>query len=267
MKERPIGIFDSGLGGLTVFKEVKKLLPKEDIVYFGDTARVPYGTKSKDTVTRFSVQDADFLAGLKVKMIVAACNTSSSFSLPALKRRYKIPVIGVIKPGAQKAANATKNLRVGVIGTRATISSGIYEKEIRKLNPKIKVASASCPLFVPLAEEGWLKGKVTKKIAARYLKALKKKDIDTIVLGCTHYPLLMSIIRSVLGKGVRLIDSATQTAIAVKKIIDEKEMRNPKKSKGRYRFYVSDEPELFKKIGARFLGSNIKNIKRVDVGA
>lgn len=266
MKNRPIGIFDSGLGGLTVFKEIKKLLPAEDIVYFGDTARVPYGTKSRQTVIKFSVQNADFLVSLNVKMIIVACNTSSSFSLPVLKKRYKIPVIGVIEPGARKAAGVTKKMKVGVIGTKATVSSNVYEKEIKKINPKIKIISASCPLFVPLVEEGWLKEDVTKKIARQYLNSLKKENIDTIVLGCTHYPLLKSTIRGVLGGDVRLIDSATQTAMAVKKIINEKNIYNQRKGRGKYRFYVSDEPELFRKVGSGFLGSRIACIKKVDVG-
>ena len=267
MRDKPIGIFDSGLGGLTVFKEVKKLLPGEDIVYFGDTARVPYGAKSKNTVIKFSIQNADFLIGLDVKMIVVACNTSSSFSLPALKRRYDIPVIGVIEPGAREAASVTRKMKVGVIGTKATISSGVYERQIKKINPKIDVTSKDCPLFVPLVEEGWLKEDVTEKIARRYLEPLKKKKIDAIVLGCTHYPLLKSTVRSVLGKNVKLIDSATQTAKVVKKIIYNKDIHNRRGEGGKYRFYVSDEPQLFKKIGSRFLGERIANIKKVDVGA
>ena len=266
MRSRPIGIFDSGLGGLTVLKEVKKILPSEDIIYFGDTARVPYGTKSRETVVKFSVQNADFLVSLDIKMIIVACNTSSSFSLPTLRRRYDIPVIGVIEPGARGAAKATKKMKVGVIGTRATISSGVYESEIEKINPKIKITSLACPLFVPLVEEGWLKEDVTLEVARRYLGPLKRKNIDVVVLGCTHYPLLKSAIRRILGKGVRLIDSATQTARAVKKVIHEKNIYNRRKSKGNYIFYVSDEPRLFEKIGSRFLGSKIVNIKKVDVG-
>lgn len=267
MRDKPIGIFDSGLGGLTVFKEIKKLLPNEDIVYFGDTARVPYGAKSKETVVKFSVQNANFLAGLNVKMIVVACNTSSSFSLPALRRRCDVPVIGVIEPGAQKAASVTRRMKVGVIGTKATISSGVYEKRIKEIDPEIDVTSVSCPLFVPLVEEGWLKENVTEEIARRYLRPFKGKKIDAIVLGCTHYPLLKSAIRKVLGRGVRLIDSATQTARAVEKITRNKNIDNQRKTKGSYRFYVSDEPELFKKIGSRFLGGKIANIKKVDIGA
>jgi len=264
-RKRPIGIFDSGIGGLTVFKEIKKALPGEDIVYFGDTARVPYGTKSKDTVIKFSVQNADFLVSLNVKMIVVACNTSSSYSLPVLKKRYDIPVIGVIKPGAKEAASITKKLKVGVIGTKATISSSIYNKEIKRINPDIDVVTASCPLFVPLVEEGWLRTDVTGITARKYLDPIRKKGIDAIVLGCTHYPLLKPVIRQIFGADVMIIDSAMQTAKAVKDILCENGINNQGGS-GDYRFYVSDEPELFKGIGSKFLGSRIASVKRVEVG-
>jgi len=266
MSSKAIGMFDSGIGGLTVFKEIKKLLPGEDIVYFGDTARVPYGAKSKDTVIKFSIQNAGFLVNLDVKMIVVACNTSSSFSLPILKSRYNFPVLGVIEPGAQAAASITRKMRVGVIGTKATISSGVYEKELKSLNPKIDVISASCPLFVPLVEEGWLKGDVARMIAKRYLKPFKNKGIDVIVLGCTHYPLLKPIIREVLGKDIAIIDSATEIAKVARRILYEEKIYNRKRGKGEYRFYVSDEPKPFKDIGSRFLGSEITNIKKIDIG-
>jgi glutamate racemase len=266
MRNKPIGIFDSGIGGLTVFREIKKLLPRENIVYFGDTARVPYGIKSKDTVIKFSIQNADFLAKLSVKMLVVACNTSSCYSLPMLKRRYKIPVVGVIESGTREAAKVTKKMKVGVIGTKATISSGIYKKKLQKINPKINVISISCPLFVPLVEEGWLNDDITKCIARRYLAPLKEEDIDVIILGCTHYPLLKSAIYEVLGKDVTLIDSAMQTARVVKKVLNEKELYNLKEAKGKYRFYVSDEPQLFKKIGSIFLGNRITMVKKVEIG-
>jgi glutamate racemase len=266
MDRRPIGIFDSGIGGLTVLKEIKKILPREDVVYFGDTARVPYGNKSKDTVIRFSIQNADFLVGLNVKMIVVACNTSSSYSLSTLKRRYDIPVVGVIRPGAEEAASITKNMKIGVIGTKATVASGVYEKELKRINPKTDVTSTSCPLFVPLVEEGWLKGNIAAAITNQYLNYLKKKKIDTIVLGCTHYPLLRSVIRDVLGEDIAIIDSATQVAKTVKRIICKKRLYNEKENKGRYRFYVSDEPKLFRKVGTRFLNGEITNIKNVEMG-
>ena len=266
MDKRPIGIFDSGIGGLTVFKELKKILPQEDIVYFGDTARVPYGNKSKDTVIRFSIQNANFLISLNVKMIVVACNTSSSYSLPMLKRRYNIPVVGVVGPGTKEAASITKNMKIGVMGTKATIASGVYESELRRIKPKADVTSVSCPLLVPLVEEGWLKGDITIAIANRYLRSFKKKNVDTVILGCTHYPLLKSIIRRVLGKDVSIIDSATQVAKMVKHIMHKKKLCAGKRDRGRYRFYVSDEPGLFRKIGTRFLGGKIVDVKKVDIG-
>ncbi len=265
MRNRPIGIFDSGIGGLTVLKEIKKILPAEDIVYFGDTARVPYGAKSKETVIRFSLENADFLAGKNVKMIVVACNTSSSYSLPALKRRHDVPVVGVIKPGAREAAGVTRNLKIGVIGTKATIASCIYDKEIKRINPGIDVVTASCPLFVPLVEEGWLMTDVTRIAAGMYLDPLRRKNIDAIVLGCTHYPLLKPVIRRVLGPDVAIIDSAVQTAKAVKGILYEKDIYK-KGGRGRLKFYVSDEPGLFEDVGSRFLGCKITGVKRTEAG-
>lgn len=266
-KDRAIGIFDSGIGGLTVLREIKRILPHEDIIYFGDTARVPYGTKSKATVIKFAIQDADFLVDLKVKIIVVACNTASSLSLKVLKRRYDIPVVGVIEPGTQKAVNTTKNMRIGVIGTKATISSGIYEREIKKVNSEIDILSISCPLFVPLVEENWLGGSVTREIAERYLKPFKKKNIDTLILGCTHYPLLRPIIKKTLGRSVKLVDSARATAEKVKRILYNKGIYKKKTNRAGYRFYVSDEPKLFKNIGERFLGSAINSVKKVEIDA
>ncbi|MBN1872581.1 MAG: glutamate racemase [Candidatus Omnitrophica bacterium] len=261
----PIGIFDSGIGGLTVLKEIKRLLPDEDIVYFGDTARVPYGIKSRDTVIKFSMQNANFLLSLNVKMIIAACNTSSSCSLQALKKRFPIPVIGVIEPGVKEAAAKTKNMRLGVIGTRATVSSGAYQQAIKKANPHIFVKAVSCPLFVPLAEEGWLDDEITHMVASRYLKTLKEEGIDTIILGCTHYPLLEGVIRRVLGSGVNVVDSATQTAKSVKRTLIDNSLQSSRKKAGSYKFFVSDEERRFKEVGSKFLGSRIEGVKRVSV--
>lgn len=262
---KPIGIFDSGIGGLTVLKEISRILPGEDIVYFGDTARVPYGTKSKETVIKFSIQDSDFLMDLDVKMIVVACNTASSLSLDALKRRYDIPVVGVIEPGARRAASITNRMKVGVIGTKATVKSGIYEKEVRKFNPEINVLSVDCPLFVPLVEEGWLSGKITEDIARTYLAGIKKAKADVLILGCTHYPLLKPVMRNVMGKGVALVDSARETAKEVETIIEASGLGNNAKRNPEYRFYVSDEPALFKKIGEKFLGRKIDKIEKVEI--
>ncbi|MDD5680466.1 MAG: glutamate racemase [Candidatus Omnitrophica bacterium] len=264
-RNKPIGIFDSGIGGLTVLKEINKILPNESIAYFGDTARVPYGTKSKETVIKFSVQDADFLMDLDVKMIVVACNTASSVSLDILKRRYDIPLVGVIEPGARKAASATNKMKVGVIGTKATVSSGVYEKEVKSFNPGIRVVSVSCPLFVPLVEEGWLAGAVTKEIAKTYLAPLKKSNMDVLILGCTHYPLLKPVIQDIIGRKVLLVDSAKETAKDVKRIIEENGIYKNIKEKPVHKFYVSDEPLLFKKIGERFLGRNIECIEKIEI--
>ncbi len=264
MDNRPIGVFDSGVGGLTVVKEILKELPKEDIVYFGDTARVPYGSKSRATVLKFSIENTIILLHHNVKMIVVACNTSSSVSLEILKKNFRVPIIGVIEPGAKQAVRLTKNNRIGVIGTKGTISSGAYEKEIHRLNKRIKVSSASCPLFVPLVEEGWNQTQIAKEIAKIYLSPLKKSDIDTLILGCTHYPLLKNQIAKVL-KGVRLVDSARALAAQVRGILDASNIACSGNKKQDLQVYVSDEPESFARIGEKFLGRCIRSVKKVQV--
>jgi len=261
---KAIGVFDSGLGGLTVFRELRKRLPAEDIIYFGDTARVPYGSKSRDTVVRFSLENAGFLAGLGVKMIVVACNTSSSCSLPLLRRVHRIPIIGVVEPGVPTALKATLNGRIGLIGTRATVSSGVYEKALRRAGKGIRVFSRACPLFVPLVEEGWTRRDLTYSVAEYYLRPLRKRRIDTLILGCTHYPLLKGIIGRVMGKGVVLVDSAFQTAMRVSEILRENGIENTR-SRGSDSFYVSDEVNMFRRVGSRFFGSRIDEVKKVDV--
>lgn len=260
---RPIGIFDSGIGGLTVVREIIKCLPNENIVYFGDTARVPYGTKSPHTVIKFSVENTLFLLRFKVKLIVVACNTSSSYSLPILKDDFKVPIIGVIIPGAEEATKVTKCGRIGVIGTAATIQSAAYEKAIKNINPTQKVFSQACPLFVPLVEEGYLNHKITYDVARMYLKPLKDKGVDTLILGCTHYPLLKEVIKDVMGKDVTLIDSAKQVACHVKEVLAWENLLSKSKKKAKYKFYVSDEPHKFTKSGERFLGQKIKFVKKV----
>ncbi len=262
MKEsRPIGIFDSGVGGLTVVAQVRRQLPKENIVYFGDTARVPYGTKSRETITRFSVENVEFLMRHNVKIVIVACNTASSLALDFLKRCFKVPVVGVIRPGARRAAGATKNNRVGIIGTRATIGSGAYQKELKSANPKITVFGESCPLFVPLVEEGWLDSKVTGEIAFGYLKGLKAKDIDTLILGCTHYPLLKPAIEGIMGKTVTLVDSAEEVAIEADRILDAHGIANRSNKKPFHKFFVSDDPKHFMEVGERFLKQKIRCVK------
>lgn len=264
--KRPIGVFDSGVGGLTVVKELMHHLPNEDIVYFGDTARVPYGSKSKQTIVRFSVENALFLLRYNVKMIVVACNTASSVAIGVLRKNFKVPVIGVIAPGAIEAASLTSNKKVGVIGTSTTIRSSSYKKELLKSDSSIKVFSKSCPLFVPLAEEGWLNKKITTDIIKEYLSSFKSKGIDTLILGCTHYPLLKKAITKTMGKRIRLIDSAAATAKAIGKLLVQKNIATEAKSKAKLRFFISDEPDQFKSIGEKFLGRKLKHVKKADYG-
>lgn len=259
---RPVGIFDSGVGGLTVAGQVQEILPGESIIYFGDTARVPYGTKSKETITKFSVENVEFLMEHDVKLVIVACNTASSLSLDFLKRCFRVPIIGVIDPGARAAVNMTENKRIGVIGTRATIASGSYEKAIKKAAKGISIFTQSCPLFVPLVEEGWADEKVALEVARIYLEPLKKKKVDTLILGCTHYPLLKSAIKKVLGEPVTLIDSAKEVAKAAKEVLDAGGLLNTSGSDKKHRFFVSDEPGPFIKIGEKFLKRKINCVKR-----
>jgi glutamate racemase len=259
---RPIGIFDSGVGGLTVFSEVEKALPREEIVYFGDTARVPYGTKSKETITKFSVQNVEFLMKHNVKLVLVACNTASSLSLDFLKRCFRVPIIGVIEPGARNAVNTTRNNRIGVVGTNATIASGAYEKAVKKISRRTAVYSQSCPLFVPLVEEGWTDEKVTLEVASIYLKGLKGKNVDTLILGCTHYPLLKNIIKKFMGRKVLLVDSAREVAKEARSVLDASGLLNENPGKKSHKFFVSDEPGPFIRLSERFLKRPMKCVKR-----
>lgn len=259
---RPIGIFDSGVGGLTVVGKMQEMLPSEDLVYFGDTARVPYGTKSKETVTKFSVENVEFLMEHDVKLVIVACNTASSLSLDFLKRCFRVPIIGVIEPGAKEAVSASRNNRIGVIGTHATVSSGAYEKAIRKISPRYVVFTQACSLFVPLVEEGWADKDVTKEVARVYLKPLKAKSIDTLILGCTHYPILKTVLGKIMGREVILVDSASEVAKEARSILDADGLLNVSKAGGIHRFFVSDEPSRFIKIGEKFLKRRIKCVKR-----
>lgn len=264
-KSSGIGIFDSGVGGLTVLQSIKKRLPKENLIYFGDTARVPYGTKSAETVTKFARQDIHFLMSQGVKMIVVACNTASALALDTLKKEINIPIIGVIEPGAKGAAAASLNKKIGVIGTEATINSDAYSLAIRRIDKDISVVSRACPLFVPLAEEGWGEHRIAKIAAEEYLSAMKNK-VDTIVLGCTHYPLLKKIIGKVLGEGVVLVDSAEETALEVKRCLTALNLLS--EGKGESSFYVSDNPNRFKLVGDNFLGNgNIGRVDKIEIDA
>ena len=260
---QPIGVFDSGIGGLTVVKALVEDLPFESIVYFGDTARVPYGTKSKSTIVKFSLENVEFLLRFGVKCIVIACNTSSSWALPTLRKYFKVPIIGVIRPGALAAVRQTTTKRIGVIGTTATIHSRAYEMAIHRIDPTVKVFSQSCPLFVPLVEEGRLNGSVCRTVATDYLEGLTRERIDTLILGCTHYPLLASTIRHVLGPKVALVDSAKQTAIEVRGVLMATDLLGERRNRPRYRFFVTDEPHHFTDLGHRFLGRIIGSVERV----
>ena len=269
--QAPIGIFDSGVGGLTVAKRIFRLLPAEDVIYFGDTARYPYGPRSKEIVKKFSAQNINFLLSQKVKFIVAACNTASALALDDLvlwihrKKDHKIPMIGVIKPGAFASVKATRNGRIGVIGTLGTISSGAYQKAIHRINPQKKVYSVACPLFVALSEEGYINKEATYLIAQEYLEPLIKRKVDTLVLGCTHYPLLKKVISKIMGKEVKLIDSAEKTAIEVKKTLTQKGLLKRANKTPFRRFYVSDIPDRFVEVGERFLMDKITEVERIDI--
>ncbi|MFA6385032.1 MAG: glutamate racemase [Candidatus Omnitrophota bacterium] len=260
---QPIGVFDSGVGGLTVVKELVDQMPHEDIIYFGDTARVPYGIKSKETVIKFSIENILYLLSHDVKLICVACNTVSSLALPVIKHHFKVPIVGVISPAVREAVYASQNKRIGVIGTHGTIKSRAYENEIKQLDPSMKVFARACPLFVPFVEEGWTSGKVVAEVARSYLKPLKDNRVDTLILGCTHYPILKDVIRDVMGPKVTLIDSAKQVAIEVKKILAAESLI-VKPRAGKHRFYVSDNPEWFTNLAGRFLGRKIKDARRVN---
>lgn len=262
MNFRPIGVFDSGIGGLTVVRALTRRLPHENIVYFGDTARVPYGPKSPQVIRAYAAQDTEFLLSKNVKMIVIACNTVSGVALDVVTKHADVPVVGVIHPGAAAAVAASRRKRVGVIGTVATINSNAYGIAIRQLDPDVKVFAQACPLFVPLAEEGWTHHRATELIAKEYLFPLKLEKIDTLVLGCTHYPLLKDVIAKVLDGTVTLIDSGEATAQEVERILNAKQLRNPSSLKPHLQFYVSDVPAKFTEVGERFLGQKLGKVQR-----
>ncbi len=266
MDDRPIGVFDSGIGGLTVLKELACVLPNESFVYFGDTARLPYGARSKETIIKYAHQCINFLLSKDVKAIVVACNTASAAALPVMKESFKEPIIGVIEPGAAAAVEANKNNKIGILGTCATIKSGAYEDEIKKLCPGKRIVSNPCPLFVPIVEEGWAETEVAKIVAKEYLKPLIEEKVDTIVMGCTHYPLLKSVVADIMGSDVCLIDPAHNTAIEFKKVLYKKQIQNENKNiSPYYKYYVSDDPERFVKVGSEFLEKDIDNIEKIDI--
>ena len=262
---RAIGVFDSGIGGLTVVHELMMRLPNEDIVYLGDTARLPYGTKSPETVLRFLRENLGFLKRKNVKMIVVACNTASSVALPELIEEEDLPLVGVLLPGARAAARATRTKRVGVIGTTATIRSGAYEDALWELEPAIKIWSRACPLFVPLVEEGWHEDEITVLTAKRYLDPMADFGADTLVLGCTHYPVIKGVISRVVGEKILLVDSAHETAAEVECVLAEHALRSVVDRPGRITVYVTDIPYLFKEVGERFLRRPMERVERIDL--
>lgn len=266
-RDAPVGVFDSGVGGLTVAREIMRNLPSEKIVYFGDTARVPYGSKSKETVIRYSRQIIRFLQEQQVKAIVVACNTASAFALDTVRNEFDIPIIGVIESGAKVAAARTRNKRVGIIGTVGTVGSGIHAQYLKKLDPEITVFGKACPLFVPLVEEGWLHDPVTVEVASRYLKELQDKDVDTLILGCTHYPLIRSTIRQVMGEEVCLVNPAYETALELGKLLEEQGLSSTgtEQKEFPYRFYVSDLADEFKEFVNSILPYDVEMTKKIDI--
>jgi glutamate racemase len=265
--DAPIGIFDSGLGGLTVFREIARELPCENLIYVGDTARVPYGVKSAETVIRYSREICDFLRELKVKAIVVACNTASALALPVIAPQYSLPLLGVLEPGATAAVRATRSGSIGVIGTPATIKSGSYPQAIFRQMPKAEVLSRACPLFVPLVEEGWIDHAVTREVAEIYLGSWRGGSLDTLILGCTHYPLLKGVIQEILGEKIKLVDSARETAGALHRLLKEKSLLSPKAHPGTHRVFTTDAPEKLSELAERFLGHSLPDAELAALGA
>ena len=267
-KNAPIGVFDSGVGGLTVAREIMRQIPNERIVYFGDTARVPYGSKSKDNIIKFSRQIIRFLQTENVKAIVIACNTASALALDEMQQEFDLPILGVVKPGAKVAVETTVNKRIGLIGTEANIRSGVYTRYIKSLDDEAKVFEKACPLFVPLVEEGWLHDDITLQVASRYLEELKEKDIDTLIMGCTHYPLIRSTIRKVMGDKVNLVNPAYETAIELKNLLERDNLANKcdvDSPSSMYRFYVSDAEEKFKLFANSILPFDITMTEQINI--
>ncbi|RME40138.1 MAG: glutamate racemase [Deltaproteobacteria bacterium] len=265
MPGRPIGIFDSGIGGLTVLAAARRRLPAESFIYLGDTARVPYGTKGSDTVLRYALQAAAFLVDRGVKMLVVACNTAASVALPELARNFRLPVVGVIEPGAELACRLTRSGQIGVIGTEGTITSCAYDRAILRRRPDARIFSTPCPLFVPLAEEGWGDHPVAETCAREYLSPLLEAGIDSLVLGCTHYPLLKPVLRRVVGPEVQLVDSAEATAEMMVSLLGE-DGRVPETGQtGTVAFYVTDLPERFCRVGRPFLGDELDRVELADL--
>lgn len=265
MKTAPVGVFDSGVGGLTVAREIMRQLPDENIVYFGDTARVPYGSKSKENIIRFSRQIIRFLKTKNVKAIVIACNTASALALDVVKNEFDIPIIGVIVPGARAAVRETRNKKIGVVGTEGTIHSEMYTKVIREMEPEASVLGRPCPLFVPLVEEGFAKHHITDEVIEIYLEEMKHSDIDTMILGCTHYPLLRSKIMAYFGEKVHIVNPAYETALDLKRVLESENAVNDSGNLNKYEFYVSDAAEKFKQFANSILPYNVETITQINI--
>ena len=261
----PIGVFDSGVGGLTVAREIMRQLPDESLIYFGDTARVPYGTKSKDTVIRYSRQIVNFLLSKNVKAIVIACNTASALAMHKLQQEYIVPMIGMVRPGAIAAARATKNHHIGIIGTNATVKSGQYGKYLRELNPDVTVVTKACPLFVPLVEEGLIDDRITEDMVSRYLREFDQYQIDSLILGCTHYPLLQNPIKNFVGDNVTLINPAYETAKSLRELLKEREMEAESGHTAEYHYYVSDMEDQFLSFADRVLPCHVEKVHPIDI--
>ena len=266
MDNRSIGVFDSGLGGLTAVKQIMRELPNESIIYFGDTGRVPYGSRSKETIIKYSKNDINFLLSKDVKLIVIACGTASSAALPALRGDYEIPIIGVVEPTAAAALNATKNGKIGIIGTSGTIKSGSYEKLLKEARPDIITFSQACPLFVPLVENGHFDTKVTELVVSEYLENIRTQGVDTLILGCTHYPLLKNTIARFMGSGVTLIDAGAEVAKELKRHFDKNELHSREHDRQQYQYYVSDDIAGFAELGGMFLEQKIDGqVEKIDI--
>lgn len=266
--EKAIGVFDSGVGGLTVFRELMKQMPNERLIYFGDTARVPYGSKSKETVTKYSRQIIRFLKTQNVKAIVVACNTASAMALDDIENDIDIPIIGVVKPGARAAAAATRNGKIGLIGTEATIAAGVYEKYLQEIDPEVKIIGKACPLFVPLVEEGLLEDPVTANIAERYLAGLIDSGIDTLIMGCTHYPMIKDTLARIMGPSVTLVNPAFETAMGCRDMLGKQELLNNESiglEEAAYKFFVSDAADKFKTIANMILPMGILGAKKISI--
>jgi glutamate racemase len=265
-RESPIGIFDSGVGGLTVFRALEQRLPQESLIYLGDTARIPYGTRSPRTVIRYALEDASFIQSMEVKAIVIACNTASACATDALRQECSVPVRGVIGPGSRRAVEITRNQRVGIIATEGTIASGAYERMIRALRGDVEIVSRACPLFVPLAEEGWADHQVTCLVAEEYLRELRDREVDTLVLGCTHYPILRGVIQEVMGTDVRLIDSGEALAEEVAQMLEENHLTREDPEPRTEQFFVTDSAQRFQRVAELFMGRSLESLETIELG-